>query len=662
MSPQASQWINNFGTLPGYTTNTHSFQLNATASSGLPVTYSSSNTSVATISGNTVTIVGVGTSTITASQAGDANNLPVSATQTLSVSLGTQTFFGNFGGAGGSAVTNRVIRSDATGSTLAAFVNGSSGTLAGYISSVQEAFVLNFTLSNGAFSAQTTALTNSGATGQTLTFNGTLSNGTLSGTIQELSLPFSAAVDPSTGTSATLSGLYSAGSTYAIVGTQGEVFVLAVAGNSVSTGTGTVSGNGSFTVQTAQGGSVSGAIASQTSAISGTITLPTGGTVTFSGLSSAVVPQIQPSSQAVNAGATARLSVSVSGATSYQWQYNGTNIAGATSSTLTLANVAATQGGLYTALVTTASGTVTSNAASLAVNISARLANLSSRAFVGTGSQALIAGFIVNGSTSKQILVRGIGPSLNQFSVSGALANTSLALFDGTSTNIATDTGWSNSIVTGTSAIRATVQAATTAIFNQLYAFVLPTSSADSAMVATLPGGNSYSAQLTGTGGSTGVGLVELYDADSGTPVSDMTNISTRAFVGTGSQVAVVGFVISGSTSQTVLLRGVGPALAQFGISGVLATPQLVLYDSTGMVIASNTGWGNASVAGTSTVVAGIAPATGSIMGSVYAFALPTGSADCAMLATLPPGTYTAQLNGTNGSTGIGLVEVYNIP
>ena len=160
---------------------------------------------------------------------------------------------------------------------------------------------------------------------------------------------------------------------------------------------------------------------------------------------------------------------------------------------------------------------------------------------------------------------------------------------------------------------------------------------------------------------ATGIGLVELYDADSGIPVSDLSNISTRAFVGTGSQAAIVGFVISGSTAQTVLLRAIGPALSQFGISGNLANPQLILFDNAGLVIATNTGWGNASVKGSSQVAAGIAPATAQIMSQVYAFTLPANSADCAMLATLPPGIYTAEVVGLNSSTGIALVEVYNV-
>ena len=141
-----------------------------------------------------------------------------------------------------------------------------------------------------------------------------------------------------------------------------------------------------------------------------------------------------------------------------------------------------------------------------------------------------------------------------------------------------------------------------------------------------------------------------------------LTNISSRAFVGAGFQVLVTGFVVSGSTSETVLIRAVGPTLSQYAVSGPLANPELDLYDSTGGKIAANIGWGSPSAIGSSTVQAGIQPATTAVFNQVYAFVLPTGSADCAMVATLPPGSYTAQVSGVGGTTGTALVEVYDVP
>ena len=127
------------------------------------------------------------------------------------------------------------------------------------------------------------------------------------------------------------------------------------------------------------------------------------------------------------------------------------------------------------------------------------------------------------------------------------------------------------------------------------------------------------------------------------------------------------GFTITGNLPETVLIRGVGPGLtATFGLTGTLGAPQLALYDSVvptnPQVIATNAGWGNAPVPGPSTVKAGIGQATASIMTGVGAFSLASGSADSSMLITLPPGSYTAQLTGVTGTTGIALVEIYEVP
>jgi hypothetical protein len=146
------------------------------------------------------------------------------------------------------------------------------------------------------------------------------------------------------------------------------------------------------------------------------------------------------------------------------------------------------------------------------------------------------------------------------------------------------------------------------------------------------------------------------------TPTATLINVSTRGFVGTGGQILIGGFVVSGNTPETVVIRGVGPALSQFGVTGSLATPQLTLLDSAGKTIASNIGWGNASGLGSSTVQATIQTATAANFASVGAFALPAGSADSAMVAVLPPGAYTAEVSGLGGTTGVSLVEVYQLP
>ena len=178
-----------------------------------------------------------------------------------------------------------------------------------------------------------------------------------------------------------------------------------------------------------------------------------------------------------------------------------------------------------------------------------------------------------------------------------------------------------------------------------------------SALLETLPGGP-YTAQIAGASGDTGVALAEIYDATAAgayTPASPrLTNISARVQVGTGANILIAGFVIGGTTSKTVLIRGSGPALAAFGLSGVLPDPQLQLYqsngDGTSTLLESDTGWsGNAQIAAAAA--------------SVGAFSWgASDTPDSAILVTLPPGAYTAQISGSSGDAGIALVEIYDVP
>ena len=141
---------------------------------------------------------------------------------------------------------------------------------------------------------------------------------------------------------------------------------------------------------------------------------------------------------------------------------------------------------------------------------------------------------------------------------------------------------------------------------------------------------------------NTGVAIFEVYEMN-GEPGSTrrLTNISTRAFVGTGGQVLIGGFTVGGAATQTVLIRAVGPTLGALGVAGALAAPILTLNDAGGTAIAVNTGWSKAPVLGASQVRSTIQQTTSASMASVGAFALPTGSADSAMIATLPAGSYT---------------------
>jgi hypothetical protein len=166
-----------------------------------------------------------------------------------------------------------------------------------------------------------------------------------------------------------------------------------------------------------------------------------------------------------------------------------------------------------------------------------------------------------------------------------------------------------------------------------------------------------------------GIALAELYDADQGAPTNRLINISARAYVGLGANILIGGFVVGGPSSETVLVRGVGPGLGSFNLSGLLAEPLLAVYDSNPtnsasgpQLIAQIQGWGGPPLQGASTVAARIEPATASDMSQAGAFSLAAGSADSAMVLTLPPGAYTAEVSGADGGAGIALVEIYELP
>jgi hypothetical protein len=275
------------------------------------------------------------------------------------------------------------------------------------------------------------------------------------------------------------------------------------------------------------------------------------------------------------------------------------------------------------------------------------LSNISVRSNAGSGSQNLIAGFVVAGTGSESVLVRGDGPSLSQFGIAGALADPVLSIFNSSAAEIATGAAWGGSTLLSD-------------VFSQVGAFPLPTASNDSALEETLPAG-SYTAQITSAAGNTGEALLEVYDADTGAPTARFTNLSARSEVGTGALSLVAGFVVAGTSYETVLIRGSGPALGAFGVSGVLASPQLTLYDSGGNVIATNTGWANFPASGNSAVQATVFDATAAIFSQVGAFQFPANSPDCALVATLPPGTYSVNVSGTDSTTGVALVEVYEL-
>lgn len=268
-----------------------------------------------------------------------------------------------------------------------------------------------------------------------------------------------------------------------------------------------------------------------------------------------------------------------------------------------------------------------------------RLTNVSIRATAGTGNRTLIVGFSVAGNGTKPVLVRGIGPALANYGVSNFVADPTLRVYANSSV-IATNDNWDPAL---------------TQLSASLGGFALSPASKDS-MVFTAVGAGSYTAQLTSNDGSSGVALVELYDASSAPPASTsdprLVNLSARTEVGIGANILIAGFVVDGPGTKRFLIRAVGPTLANYGVTGTLAEPFLRLT-SGNSEIASNFGWSATSLS---------AAITSSTAATVGAFALLEGSKDSAIVVNLSAGSYTAQVSGLSGSTGIALVEIYEVP
>ncbi|HZE12156.1 MAG TPA: hypothetical protein VE086_00225, partial [Chthoniobacterales bacterium] len=226
-----------------------------------------------------------------------------------------------------------------------------------------------------------------------------------------------------------------------------------------------------------------------------------------------------------------------------------------------------------------------------------------------------------SGST-KKVLIRGLGPSLAQFGVPNTLSDPLLELYNPDGSIVSND-NWQ--------------QGDTSQIPNGF----APSDPRESAIVATLAPGN-YSAVVKGAHGETGVGIAELYDLDA-TSAAKLANISTRGFVNSGDDVMIGGFIVGGTEPAKILVRAIGPTLTDFGVQGALADPTLELHDSNGATIA-NDDWRETQE---SEIIASKLP--------------PNKDKEPAIIATLAPGSYTAVVRGKNNTTGIGLVEAYNL-
>ena len=254
-----------------------------------------------------------------------------------------------------------------------------------------------------------------------------------------------------------------------------------------------------------------------------------------------------------------------------------------------------------------------------------QLLNISTRMRVLNGENVLIAGFIISGNDPKKVIIRGLGPSLGSAGVQGALPNPTLELHQGAVT-LATNDDWKEH--------QAEVEATT----------IPPSNDLESAIVTTLSPG-SYTAILGGKGSLTGIGLVEVYDLAQSAD-SQLVNISTRGFIDTGDNVMIGGVIagpLNGGTSR-VLIRGIGPSLQNAGVANPLQDPTMELRNGNGVLLASNDDWKTDQQS--------------DIEGTTIP---PTNDHESAILFSIGPGNFTAIVRGKNNSTGVGLVEVYNL-
>ncbi len=276
-----------------------------------------------------------------------------------------------------------------------------------------------------------------------------------------------------------------------------------------------------------------------------------------------------------------------------------------------------------------ASGTGPNNPAS--VIRTGKELDISTRLHVETGQHVGIAGFIIGGSTSKQIIVRALGPSLAQLGVPGALQDPSLSLYDSSNNPVASNDNWESSQQTE-------IQASGYA----------PGDNREAAIVQTVAPGN-YTAVVRGVNATVGTALLEVHDLDQSS-TSLITNLSTRGVVGTNANVMIGGFIVGGGLgfngdgSSKVLVRALGPELTSFGIADALQDPKMELFDGNGNLLASNDNWKDSQ------------------QSAIQATGLAPGDdREPAILTTLIQGNWTAILRGKNNTTGVGLVELYRI-
>ena len=558
--------------------NSGSFALSATASSGLPLTFTIVS-GPALLTGNIVDLTGAhGPVVIRASQAGNATTAPApNVDVSFLVTEGpTRAIFSQ---ARNATTPNPVadlvlvLQNNTRKGTLMIASSSTPGLNAVVAVELGAAGVFTADVAaNNRVSALPAAETSTPAAPLVYTITGSLTDNIFSGTLAPLGLTFRTVVETPEKTGSGAVGCYEAyglwdntGSIYAGVGAQRELLLLTTKNAVVIGGMTTLKADNTFSYTTTT--------AAGTAIITG---------------------DINPVTTVINAQLTLAGTMPVS--------FSGLNMA-------------------------------TTN--------TDRLINLSSRAKVGAGEAVLITGFVVGGPEPKRVLIRAVGPALGAFGLANTLPNPAIKIYQG-SKLIAENDDWNPADA---------AEMARLGAFSLVSIRSKEASSNDAALFATLAPG-AYTAQIADSSGTaTGVALAEIYDA-SLNPNADyqrLVNISSRGKVSPDDGVLIGGFIVTGNHPKTLLIRGIGPALTAFGIAGALADPALTIYQDT-KIIATNEGWGNSATITTAAMETG-------------AFALPSGSKDAAVLITLNPGAYTAQIKSAkNASSGVALIEIYEVP
>lgn len=582
----------NFPAIADQQGNSSPFDLAATSPSGETITYTVVS-GPALISGNTVTLTGAtGDVVIRADQGGDLYFLPAnSVSQSFAVlQSGPIVYFGI--DTQGNDFAVNIPEGQSTGTLFGSLDNGDFYILTFQVLIDRSVQAISFSIFNPFGGAAATDLARSplrarvtagsdaprSAADLAFNFTGTVVNGKIVLQIPDLNLTLNGTVEPPTGPTAPLAGLYeanslnsSSGTTTSIVGTTGKVYVLAITPNITTGGLGAIATDGTFSFSTDQNITIQGNVDAPSTTVSGTLILPNGDTDLFQGLA-------------------------------------------------------------------------------LGTERTDRLINLSTRAYVdaATGG-ALVTGFVIDGPNPKHVLLRAIGPTLAEFGVTGALADPQVTIFDATGTIVAEVDDWG-----GTTDL--------VAAHSLVGAFPLPLDSTDASHLLTLQPGP-YTMRVSNQS-SAGIALAEIYDAaeNPNSEYQRLVNISSRGQVIGADGVLVAGFIVTGNSPKRVLVRGVGPGLTAYGVTGVLTDPRIHLYNGDEQVVARNDNWATADPVFTGQRIAAATEieTTNAIVG---AFSLDASSTDSAIVITLSPGAYTVHLDSaTLGQTGNALIEIYEIP